>query len=106
MILFNMRELKRNQIFTCAEDLKFNIKASRYIDDFPPISKEDNIEVIIDVIKQHYAETGFKITLDMLPDSAGGKWKSSFKKLKRKADGEMEKKGKKAKPTGEEAKEV
>jgi len=39
--------------------------------DFPPISKEDNPEVLIHFVNQHFQEIGEIINLNSIPEIAG-----------------------------------
>src|SRR4030065_332305 len=96
-ILFHMNAgYKKINIIRTNDDIEFRREASQYIDDFPPILKEDNIEGIADFVKQHYLETGQRIDVTMLPETAEGSWKAPRKKTAIS----------KSKPTEAEAEEV
>src|SRR4030065_203132 len=83
MMLFHMNcGYKKIDIVTDSNDIKVSRQIPQYMDDFPPISREDNIEVIYEYVKQHFLETGRIITSDMIPDTAEGNWKPSFRKRK------------------------
>ena len=58
------------------DKLDSNLKESMIVfnlmDDFPPISKEDNPEVLAAYVTSHYEKTGEIINLSLIPDTMVG----------------------------------
>jgi len=53
-------------------DLKESDAVSIMMEDFPPICKQDPLEVQMNFIKDHYATTGKKIRLEDVPETMYG----------------------------------
>lgn len=68
-------------------NLKESDALSNLIEDFPPIFKQDPLDVQINFIKIHFAETNQKIRLEDIPDTiyGGALPVAKSKKTKRKA---------------------
>jgi len=68
-------------------DLKESDAVSIMMEDFPPICKQDPLEVQMNFIKDHYATTGKKIRLEYVPETmyGGALPVAKSRKTKRKA---------------------
>jgi len=88
--IINGRKLKYMQIMKKATVLKTNLKESDVLSDlmvdFPPISKEDNPEVLAAYVVSHYEDTGNIIIDNSIPPTMDGVPLKIAKKRKSKTD--------------------
>jgi len=86
--IMNGRTLRHMQL--CSEFIKLETDlhesqvVSHLMTGFPPISKEDNPEVLIHYVNQHFQETGEIINLNSIPETADGESLRVTKKRKSK----------------------
>jgi hypothetical protein len=68
--------LKSLSLIKEVEKLETDLKESMIVSDlmvnFPPISKEDNPEVLVAFVTNHYKKTGEIINYSSIPDIIGG----------------------------------
>jgi len=85
--LRNMNLIKKEVYTKLSTDLKESDAMSNLMDDFPPICKQDPIDVQMNFIKDHFATTGNRIRLeDVLETMYGGAPPvAKIRKTKRKA---------------------
>lgn len=107
--LINMYLIPAQAYKQLSTDMKESDAVSNIMDDFPPICKQDPLDVQMNFIKDHFATTGIKIRLEDVPQTmyGGALPVAKSRKTKRKeitkdeylddASEELAKKSKKAK---------
>jgi len=85
--LMNMGVIATDAYTQLITDLKESDAVSIMMEDFPPICKQDPLEVQMNFIKDHFATTGIKISLEDVPETmyGGALPVVKSKKTKRKA---------------------
>jgi len=70
--LRNMNLIKKEVYKKLSTDLKESDAMSNLMDDFPPLCKQDLIDVQMNFIKDHFATTGNRIRLEDVPETMYG----------------------------------
>jgi len=70
--LRNMNLIKKEVYTKLSTDLKESDAMSNLMDDFPPICKQDPIDVQMNFLKDHFATTGNRIRLEDVPETMYG----------------------------------
>ena len=70
--LKHMKLIKKEDYTELSTDLKESVVVSNLIDDFPPICKQDPLDVRVNYILDHYEKTGQTIKLSDIPDTMYG----------------------------------
>jgi len=68
----HMKLIKKEDYTELSTDLKESVVVSNLIDDFPPICKQDPLDVRVNYILDHYEKTGQTIKLSDIPDTMYG----------------------------------
>ncbi|KEH41529.1 hypothetical protein MTR_1g052035 [Medicago truncatula] len=70
--LWKMHPIKKEDYTKLCTDLNESNAVSNLMDDFPPICKQDPLDVRINFIMDHYEQTGQQIKLGDIPDTMYG----------------------------------
>jgi hypothetical protein len=70
--LKHMKLIKKEEYTKLKSNLKESSVVSKLMDDFPPICKEDPLDVRVNFILEHYQTTGETIKLDEIPETMYG----------------------------------
>jgi len=68
-----MKLIKKEDYTELSTDLKESAVVSNLMDDFPPICKQDPLDVRVNYILDHYKKTGQTIKLSDIPDTMYGR---------------------------------
>ena len=67
-----MKLIKKEDYTELSTDLKESAVVSNLMDNFPPICKQDPLDVRVNYILDHYEKTGQTIKLSDIPDTMYG----------------------------------
>lgn len=79
-IIGNMKIISKKVIVKLETDLRIRNAKSAYIDDYPVISKMDNLEVIQEYIKLYKEETGVTVPMKNIPNAPLDVYRASRKR--------------------------